>query len=66
MTPPTTTELSIQIIDALMIASTQAPELISAANSVKSLLSSNTDPTDAEEAAIRAALDSANARLQAG
>jgi hypothetical protein len=63
---PVTLGLVSQLLEMLLAATVQAPAVIDAVARVKALLTSGADPTPEEESEIRAALDSANAALQAG
>lgn len=62
---PATIALLAQIIQLLVAAASQVPELIALGEQAASLLKSKTDPSPEQEAAIRAALDAANSALQA-
>ena len=58
-------ETIIAIIQALMGFATQVPELIVAGETAVNLLRSGTAPTAEQQAQIDAALEAANAALQA-
>ena len=58
-------ETIIAIIQALMGFATQVPELVVACETAVSLLRSGVAPTEAQQAQIDAALEAANAALQA-
>ena len=60
-----TIETTVAIIQALMGFATQIPELIIAAETAISLLRSGDAPTAEQQAQIDAALEAANAALQA-
>jgi hypothetical protein len=61
---PESLALMAQIMSMLMSAAASLPGVISAAETAIDLLNSNTDPTEAQEREIRAALDAANDELQ--
>jgi len=63
---PVTLALTMQVLDMLLAATAQAPAVIAAVDQIKALLTSGVDPSPADEAAIRAALDKANLDLQNG
>jgi hypothetical protein len=63
---PITLSLTLQILEMLLAATVQAPAVVDAVARVKALLTSGVDPSPDLEAEIRAALDEANAALQAG
>jgi hypothetical protein len=58
-------ELIAAIIQALMGFATQVPELVAAGETAIDLLRSGTPPTVDQQAQIDAALEAANAALQA-
>jgi len=63
---PITLTLISQVVSLLMSAAASLPAVVQAGKTAVHLLESNTDPTPEQEAAIRTALDEADAALQAG
>jgi hypothetical protein len=62
---PAALALIAEVIEALISGAEQLPSIVTAAETAIGLLQSNTDPTPAQEASIRAALDQSHAALQA-
>ncbi len=62
---PAALALIAEVLEALISGAGQLPSIITAAETAIGLLQSNTDPTPAQEASIRAALDESHAALQA-
>lgn len=60
----TTIALAAQVLSLVATGTSLVPELVAAAASVRDLLMSNRDPTDAEEVVIRAALDASEDAVQ--
>lgn len=61
---PVTIALAVQLMGLVASGVALAPQMVSAAATIKDLLTSNSDPTPEQEASIRADLDASEAAVQ--